>query len=161
MTSHDTLILLAELAAAIAGFSSLVVALEKSKIRTWHLTQRLNLRMLLQVSAVVIFFSIFPLILERLVAQPDSWRIALWVYGIFHVVDVLTFIIGRPPQLMPIHKVVQALGLLIALGSLIAAALGSLLVAEIYYLCTLIWHLTVAALGFALLIFADPEKETV
>ena len=61
------------------------------------MTQRLNLRILLQVSAVAIFFSIFPLVLERLIAQPDSWRIALWVYGTFHVIDVLTFIIGRPP----------------------------------------------------------------
>ncbi len=33
MTSHDTLVLLAELAVAIAGFSSVVVALEAREVR--------------------------------------------------------------------------------------------------------------------------------
>ena len=160
MTSHDTLILIAELAVAVAGFSSLVVALQRRDVRNWDAIQRLNLRILLQVSAVAIFFSLFPLLLERVVPQPTSWRWALWVYGLYHVVDVSSFILGSPPQVQIMHRVVQAIGLLIAIGSLIAAAFGSLLVAEVYYISMLIWHLGVAALGFALLIFGGRDDDT-
>ncbi len=115
--------------------------------------QRFNLRVLLQVSALTIFFSIFPLILERVVAQPASWRWALWVYGLVHLTDVSSFILRRPPEMKDRQRVTQHIGLALALTSLAVAALGSLLLAEVVYLSMLVWHLGVAAMGFALLLF--------
>ena len=161
MTSHDTLVLIAELAVAIAGFSSLIVALERENVRNWSTANRLNLRILLQVSAVAIFFSLFPLIFERVVPQPSSWRWALWVYGLYHVVDVSSFIFWGPSQVQVIHRVATTVGLLIAMGSLVAAAFGSLLFVEVYYISMLVWHLGVAAMGFALLIFGGHGDDTV
>ena len=57
MENNDALVLIAELAVAIAGFSGVIVALESRSVRSWTPLQRRNLRLLLQVSAVAIFFS--------------------------------------------------------------------------------------------------------
>lgn len=160
MTSHDTLVLIAEISVAIAGFSSVVVALEGRRVRHWSPVQRFNLRVLLQVSALTIFFCVFPLILERAVEQPASWRIALWCYGLVHLADVASFIARRPPETVATHRIAQLVGLSLALVSLAVAAFGSLLLAEIYYLGMLVWHLGVAAMGFALLLFGAPDEGT-
>jgi hypothetical protein len=155
MTSHDTLVLVAELAVAVAGFSGVIVAVENRSVASWPDLQRFNLRVLLQVSALAIFFSIFPLILERVIPQPASWRWALWVYGIVHLVDVASFMLRSPAGVGALHSFLQRVGLLVALSSLLVAGLGSLLFAEVFYLGALVWHLGVAAMGFALLLFDD------
>jgi hypothetical protein len=158
MTSHDTLVLIAELAVAIAGFSGVVVALEGRGVGEWSATQRFNLRVLLQVSALTIFFSIFPLILERAIEQPVSWRIALWAYGLVHLADIISFIAIRPPGVVGIRRVAQLVGLALAIVSLSVAAFGSFLATEIFYLSMLVWHLGVSAMGFASLIFDDSGR---
>lgn len=155
MTSHDTLVLLAELAVAIAGFSGVVVALEARSVSQWSASRRFNLRVLLQVSGLVVFFSVFPLILERAVAPPASWRLALWAYGLVHLVDVTSFIVQRPPDVVGVRRIAPIIGLSLALASLCVAAFGSLLLSEIVYLSMLVWHIAVAALGFASLLFDD------
>lgn len=53
---------IAEIAVAIAGFSAIIVALRKNPIRKWHESDRFNFRMLLQVAALKIFFSILPFV---------------------------------------------------------------------------------------------------
>ena len=57
------------------------------------------------------------------------------------------------------HKVAQIIGLILAIISLVVAAFGSLLAAEVYYLSILVWHLGVAAMGFAFLIFGEPGED--
>jgi len=54
MESNDALVLIAELAVAIAGFSSVVGALDNRAVRTWSPFRRHNLRVLLQVSAPIL-----------------------------------------------------------------------------------------------------------
>jgi hypothetical protein len=157
MTSHDTLVLIAELAVAIAGFSSIVIAIEGRGVRHWSAVQRFDLRVLLQVSALTIIFSIFPLIVERAVAQPTSWRLSLWAYGLVHLLDVSTFILRRPPGLDSLHRNAQIVGLALALTSLAVAAYGAPPLTEIVYLSMLVWHLAVAAMGFAFLILGSSE----
>jgi hypothetical protein len=157
MTSHDTLVLLAELAVAIAGFSGVVVALEARRVSEWSASRRFNLRVLLQVSALVVFFSILPLILERAIAQPASWRVALWAYGLVHLADVSSFILRRPPGVVGFRRIAQLVGLCFAVGSLSVAAFGSPLHSEVTYLSMLVWHLAVAAMGFASLLFDESD----
>ena len=157
MTSHETLVLLAELAVAIAGFSGVVVAIEARRLSEWSASRRFNLRVLLQVSALVVFFSILPLVLERVIEQPASWRIALWAYGLVHLADVSSFMLRRPATVVGLRRVAQIVGLALAIGSLGVAAFGSLLLSEITYLSMLVWHLAVAAMGFASLLFDDSD----
>lgn len=155
MESRDTVVLIAELAVAIAGFSAVVVAVESRSVRNWSEIQRFNLRILLQVSALAIFFSIFPLIFERVVAPPSSWRWALWLYGFVHLADVSSFLFRSPRNAPVAVKIPMFTGFSMALASLAVAAFGSLLAAEVVYLSMLVWHLAVAAFGFAMLVFSD------
>jgi hypothetical protein len=155
-SSHEALALVAEVAVALAGFSSVVVTLENRGVSAWTAIQRFNLRILLQVSALAIFFSLFPLILERVASPP--WRWALSIYGAVHLADVSSFILRRPPQATATHRVTSYLGLLISLVSLAVAALGSPLAAEVTYLGVLVWHLAVASMGFAFLLFDDDDE---
>ena len=152
MPSHDILVLIAELAVAIGGFSSVVVALERRSISEWAPGERRNLRILLEVSAVAILFSLFPLVLDRAIETPLFWNLALGVYSLVHAVDVSTFLFHRvdgESQVPPL------LGLVWVLVGFAVAALGSPTAAEVIYLCVLIWHLGIAAMGFAILIFRD------
>jgi Na+/H+ antiporter NhaA len=150
MPSNDILVLVAELAVAIAGFSSVVVALARRPVAEWPPGDQRNLRILLQVSGIAIFFSLFPLILQRGIATPSFWNIALAVYGIAHLVDVSTFLFR------PVHgesQVPPAIGFTLSLFSIGVAALGSATMAEVTYLGVLVWHLGVAGMGFAFLLF--------
>lgn len=160
MPSHDTLVLIAEVAVAIAGFSSVVVALDNRAVKNWSPFQRHNLRVLLQVSALTIFFSIFPLIFQRVVDNPDSWKWALGFYAAVHAIDVSSFIRSLPSDLPAANRIIPYLGLLLAIVSLLVAWLASPLIAEVLYLCNLVWHLAIAAMGFAFLVLGDPETGT-
>ena len=130
MESNDALVLIAELAVAIAGFSSVVVALDSRAVRDWTPFQRHNLRILLQVSALTIFFALFPLIFQRVVDNPSSWKWALGVYGLVHTIDVSSFIRRLPKDLPTANRVLPFVGLLVALASLAIATLASPPVAE-------------------------------
>lgn len=157
MESHDVLVLIAELAVAIAGFSSVVVALEARAVKSWSAYQRHNLRVLLQVSALTIFFSIFPLIFQRVVEGPDSWKWALGFYAVVHTIDVTSFLRALPENLPSAYKIIPYVGLTLALVSIAVAWLASPLVAEVLYLCNLVWHLGIAAMGFAMLMMGERE----
>jgi len=150
MPSNDILVLVAELAVAIAGFSSVVVALGRRPVAEWLPGEQRNLRILLQVSAIAILFSLFPLILQRAISTPAIWNLALFVYGFAHAVDVSTFLFRPVPGE---SQIPPAIGFALALFSVAVAALGSATFAEVTYLCVLVWHLGVAGMGFAFLIF--------
>ena len=156
MESQDALVLIAELAVAIAGFSSVVVALDNRTVKDWTPFQRHNLRILLQVSALTIFFALFPLILQRAVEGPSLWKWALGVYGVIHTIDVSSFIRRLPKNLPTANRVLPFVGLLIALASVSIAIFAPPLAAEVAYLCSLVWHLGIAAMGFAFLVLGEP-----
>jgi hypothetical protein len=153
--SHDTLVLIAEIAVGLAGFSSVVVALDNRAVRDWSVVRRFNLRILLQVSAIAIFFSLFPLIFERVVEPPTSWRWACFAYGTVHLIDVGTFALRLPIDAEFPPRLTSRMGVLIALCQLLVATLGSLQACEVTYLTVLVWHLSVAAMGFALLVYSS------
>jgi len=157
MESRDALAIIAQVAVAIAGFSSVVVAMDTRAVRTWSVFQRHSLRVLLQVSAVTLFFAIFPLILARAVEGPTAWNWALAIYGIVHVIDATSFIRGMPKHLPPLNRILPLVGLTIAVSSVLAAWLTSARVAELFYLLQLVWHLGISSMGFALLVIGDPD----
>ena len=77
MESGDILTTIAEIAIAIAGFSSVIVALSPKPISQWSPIERFNFRILLQVAAVTVFFSLIPLVLHRALSFDLAWRVAL------------------------------------------------------------------------------------
>ncbi len=150
LRSNDILVLVAELAVAVAGFSSVVVALGPRPVSDWSRGERRNLRILLQVSALAILFSLFPLILDRAIDTSAFWNVALAVYGIAHVVDTSTFLL-RP--VAGESQIPPSIGFTLAIFSIGVAVFGSATFAEVTYLCVLVWHLAIAGMGFAFLVF--------
>ncbi len=150
MPTNDILVLVAELAVAIAGFSSVVVAIGRRPVADWSPGEQRNLRILLQVSGIAILFSLFPLILQRGIDTPAFWNLALAVYGFAHALDVSTFLFRPIPGE---SQIPPAIGLTLALFSIAVAALGSATFAEVTYLSVLVWHLGIAGMGFVFLIF--------
>jgi len=56
METFDLLLTMAEVAVGLAGFSAIIVTLNRRPIREWDDTDQLNLRLLIQVSGLTIFF---------------------------------------------------------------------------------------------------------
>jgi len=68
---------IAKIAVAIAGFSAIVLVLRKRPVREWHAYDRFNLRMLLQVVALTILFSIFSFGPLAVLNPPIAWKVPL------------------------------------------------------------------------------------
>jgi hypothetical protein len=155
--STATLTVIASIAVAIAGFSGVVVALTGKTTDSFGRAERLNLRILLQVSAFALLFSLVPLILHRALPPDLAWRVAMLLYGVVHVVDAGFFALKtrrlRAPSIA--QKLAPLAGLIIAVGQLIVGAMAPIGWVEVFYLLVLLWHLGIAGMGFINLTFAS------
>lgn len=158
MESSDALAIIAQVAVAIAGFSSVVVALDSREIRSWSRFQRHNLRVLLQVSGLTILFAIFPLVFFRAVEAPSAWKWALAVYAVAHLFDAGSFIRGMPRDLPTLNRVLPFVGVTLAVACLAVSWRGQPRTCEVFYLSQLLWHVGVSAMGFALLVTGEPAE---
>ena len=142
----------------IAGFSGIIVALDSRSVKTWSSVRRDGLRSLLQVSGVVVLFSIVPMILGRRIPEPELWTWALGAYGVVHVADVLSFLVRQRSDTPAAAKVGAWMGLGIALAQIATAVFASASIAEMVYLGVLGWHLAIAAGSFVYLLYEhDPD----
>lgn len=119
MESGDILTTIAEIAIAIAGFSSVIVALSPKPISEWSPIERFNFRVLLQVAAVTVFFSLIPLVLHRALSFDLAWRVALIFYGVVHLADVSSFLFRFPDHVPTVPKITSIIGLSIAISQLV------------------------------------------
>jgi hypothetical protein len=147
---QQVLTLLVELGVAIAG--AIVVALDQRPVRRWTRIRRDGLRTLLQVSGVVIAFSLAPLVLGRWFAEPGVWGWLLLAYGVIHVLDVLSFLLRHTAETPTGVKAGARIGLVIAVLQVATALLASPEVAEMAYVAVLFWHLAIAAGSFVYLL---------
>lgn len=153
MDTSNLLLTISQLAVGLAGFSAIIVTLNPRPIREWGSTDRLNLRLLVQVSFVVLFFSLFPFLLGIVFPPERVWLYGLWVYGVLHLIDVSSFLVGMTPETPMIFRVTAICGVIIALSQLVAAAFGGAIAREVIYAGTLVWHLYVVFMGFVLLLY--------
>jgi hypothetical protein len=162
MPSADILAIIASVAIAIAGFSGVVVALTGRTTASFGAMERLNLRILLQVSALALLFSLVPLILHRVFPAPEAWRIAMLLYGGVHLCDAGLFILKTrtSSDLSVTQRVAPILGAGIALLQLTLALLAPPVAVEVGYLSVLIWHLGIAGMGFVNLVYASGGGES-
>ena len=154
MQSTDTLLTIAEIAVALAGFSAIVVMLNAKPIREWDDTDRLNLRLLVQVSAGTIFLALLPSILNVSIAEPELWTFALFLYGLLHVIDVSSFLFNMTKETPNVFRNAAIVGTLIAIAQLVIAWTGSPTAKETAYLGTLLWHLFIVFMAFILLLYS-------
>jgi len=153
MQTSDLLLTVAQIAIGLAGFSAIIVTLNPKPIREWDATDRLNLRVLVQVSFVVLFFSLLPMILVIPFGVEDSWFYGLWLYGLYHIVDVTSFLVAMTKETATIFRVTAYVGFCVAVSQLGVALLGTAVLRETAYVATLVWQLYVVFMGFVLLLF--------
>ncbi len=158
MESNDILTTIAEVAIAIAGFSSIIVALSPRPIGEWSPVERFNFRALLQVAAVVVFFSLIPLVIHRFLSFDVAWRVALLLYGVVHLADVSTFLFRFPEHLPTVPKITSVIGFSIAVSQLVIGVFGTINLVELIYLVSLLWQLGISFMGFALLIYGTRSR---
>lgn len=155
--STDTLTAIAGVAIAIAGFSGVVAALPGQSADNFGPLERLNFRILIQVSALVLFFSILPLILHRAFDPNDAWQFSMIFYGLVHLIDSAYFANRAMNTNAPsrIQKTAPIIGLLIATTQLIVGVYANIILVEVVYLFVLLWHLAIAGMGFLKLVFSS------
>jgi len=160
MESGDILTTIAEIAIAIAGFSSVIVALSPKPISQWSPIERFNFRILLQVAAVTVFFSLIPLVLHRTLSFDIAWRVALIFYGVVHLADVSSFLFRFPDHMPTVPKITSIIGLSIAMSQLVIGVANVTGLIELIYLIGLLWQLAISFMGFALLIYHVRTDQT-
>lgn len=139
------------------GFSGVVVALTGKTAEGFGALDRLNLRILLQVSALTVIFSIVPLILHRALDASEAWRLSLLLYGFAHLADAGYFVYRtlRIGSYSCIQIVMPVAGATIAIAQVIVALIAAISYVEVLYLLVLVWHLAIAGMGFVFLILAS------
>lgn len=157
--STPTLTVIASIAVAIAGFSGVVVALTGKTAASFSALERLNLRILLQVSAFALLFSLVPLILHRAFEPATAWRTSMLLYGLVHLMDAGFFLLKTRKLNSPsrLQRLAPAIGSAIAVVQLVLGLVGSIKFVELVYLLVLLWHLAIAGMGFVHLIFASRD----
>ena len=95
--------------------------------------------------------------LHRILEPDTAWRAAMLLYGVIHLLDSGFFIVGTlsSKTVSRTQKVAPVIGVCIAVSQLTIGGLGSGVMVEVVYLFTLIWHLVIACMGFANLVFAS------
>jgi len=159
MQSVDLQLTISEVAVAVAGFSAVVVTLNAKPVRDWDETDRLNLRLLIQVAFVTIFFSLLPSILSVSLEIDAVWRYGLWAYGGVHLLDVTSFLLGTTRGTPTIFRMTAGCGVIVALAQLAIAWGGSSAARETTYLASLVWHLYVTFMAFVLLLYGIRKTE--
>ena len=152
MTEESLLIVIAEVAAALAGFSGIAAAFGRRQERTWSANERARLADLLNHSGIALFASLTPLVFaQRDGFNPDLWRNSSFFWAGFAVIGVGLRLRGLLSRR--------------ASGELRRAALslsmfGALIVYQLYN--ALFWHMAfpyltalVCNLGFAFVQFTS------
>ena len=157
--SSNTLTVIASIAVAIAGFSGVVVSLTGRTAGSFSAVERLNLRILLQVSAFALLFSLLPLILHRALEPASAWRVSMLMYGFVHIADAGFFVLKtqRVSARSRLQRLAPTIGFGIAVAQIALGFFGSISLVEVAYLLVLVWHLAIAGMGFVNLIFASRD----
>jgi len=160
MHSVDLMHTIAQIAVALAGFSAIIVALNQKPIREWELMDQVNIRLLIQLSIVVIFFSLVPSLLAISIPISDAWLYSLWGYGLVHIADAGFFLVLKSKRAPTVFRVVASCGVIVGLLQIAIALLGSDTARETMYVFTLIWHLGVIFMAFILLLYQVRDHES-
>lgn len=122
MDPTSTLQLIAQLAVAMAGFSSVVVSFGRHHEKGWTVSDRIRLSLLVGDSLAVMFFAVLPLALQNLEMGADLiWGLssaALGLYVLIRSLKVLPRIRGHVGvDDRSLHPVVIALTAVCLLGT--------------------------------------------
>lgn len=161
MDLSDIITTIAEIAIALIGFSAVVVALNPNPIRDWSVSERFNFRILVQLGAIVVVFSILPFGTHQVFDEYLAWKYALLAYGIFHVVDLTTFVFKFPKEATSVNRVMPYFGYVVILAQISVPFFGSIATIKVTYLASLVFHLVVGFIAFVMLIYGMHDRRTI
>ena len=153
MELKEILITIAQLAFALAGFSGIIVAIKPKPIREWQHNEQVSFRILIQLSAIVVFFSIFPFGINILFKNLIFWKICSLAYAVYHFIDLIFFSIVLRAVKLPVHSKLIYVGIVVASIQLFTGLTDNASLMKFVYLATLVWHLSVCFIGFVMLIY--------
>ena len=159
MQSTGLLFTIAQIAVGLAGFSAVIVTLNPRPIREWDSTDRLNLRLLIQISIYVIFFSLLPPLLSIPLDSHLVWFYALWFYGLVHIADAGFFLMNLTKNMPSLFRNAAISGLVVAIAQIFTAFQGNDIARESMFIFSLIWHLGVLFMAFVLLLYKMRKNE--
>lgn len=159
MQSTGLLFTIAQVAVGLAGFSAVIVTLNPRPIRDWDDTDRLNLRLLFQITIYVIFFSLLPPLLSISFENHLIWLCALWAYGLIHIADVSFFLMKLTEEMPSLFRNAAICGAIVALTQLLIAWQGNDIAREQMFVFALVWHLGVVFMAFILLLYQLRKNE--
>jgi hypothetical protein len=159
MQSTGLLYTISQIAVGLAGFSAVIMTLNPRPIREWDDTDRLNLRLLLQISIYVIFFSLLPPLLSVSFENHLTWLCALWAYGLIHIADATFFLTKLTNEIPTLFRNAAICGVIVAVTQLVIAWQGNDIAREQMFIFALIWHLGVVFMAFILLLYQLRKNE--
>jgi hypothetical protein len=158
----DTLHTLAEVAAAFAGFTGIVVVLGRGSIAEWRSVDKATVSLLLASSLGVVFFGFLPEVAVAAHLSPSSaWRVSAFLFASYQLVVFLSAIrthrrglaLGEISRIQHLSRLPAILGGPLVIGAMFVSAAG-LLEPWLFlsYLLGMLWLLGMATLMFAILL---------
>jgi hypothetical protein len=156
----ETLRTLAEIGIALAGFTGIVAVLGRRARGDWTPLELAQMRLLLEASLGVVFFSLLPVLLQMAVeSHQTTWRIANVFLAVFQISIMALFfrralLVAVPNLPASGRRVAYPLagaGIAVIAAQLLAG-IGMVREASLTYLLGLIWFLVIAALTFVYLL---------
>ncbi|HSM07258.1 MAG TPA: hypothetical protein VK858_21705 [Longimicrobiales bacterium] len=168
MDGSEYLIVIAEIAVAFAGFTSIVAVFQQRR-KDWSALQAHRINVMLQYGLLGVALALLPMPLVAIgVAEKDVWRLSNGLAGVLNLGHATVFVIpkyrrlaregalGIRPGLMKASTVVGYA--LIAVVLLTAAGLVPLDQRGVYFVL-LLWLLSMSGMMFALLVTTVSEPE--
>lgn len=160
MDITEVLLTLAQAAMVIAGFGGVVISFQ-NRARQWSEWNRIEFRSILDISGLVIFFAMLPVILPALLDLELSWRIAIVSFAIAHAAIIVHYRMSvSADSIPPVFSRVHVIAGLIIVAKLLAGIFGSLGLVQIFYSFGLFWLICIGGWLFYLLALGPaPDEE--
>jgi len=158
MELTDVLLTFAQAAMVIAGFGGVVVTFN-NKSDKWGDWDRIQFRSILDVSGIIIFFSVLPIVLQSLFDAGKSWQISILLFAVIHALTIVSYRLSVEPESIPaIFKRSHIVAGLIIVAQLISGVLGDHGFIQVTYSLGLIWLVGVGGWLFYLLAIGVPPR---
>jgi hypothetical protein len=157
MEITEVLLTMAQAALVIAGFGGVVITLhDRSEI--WGEWDRIQFRSILDVSGIIIFFSLLPLALQSVLDVATAWRVSIILFAIVHSATIISYRVTVDRQsIPPIFNRIHIVASLVIISQFAVGVTGHQGFIQISHLSGLFWLVAVGGWLFYLLALGVPE----
>ena len=159
MSITDVLLTFAQAAMVIAGFGGIVITLHE-RSQQWGEWDRIQFRSILEVSGIVVFFSLLPLVIQSTLDADRSWRVSILLFAAVHAATIISYRLSVKSESVPtvFNRLHAFAGALIIL-QLISGVLADVGIIQLTYSIGLFWLVGVGGWLFYLLALGRNQSE--